>query len=250
MIKLSKQILKSEKGIGLIVSILVLGLIITVFIGNISRLYLTLSETNQKVLRGIAAIQVMQDFGVAALQANDISSRGPCPVGTAQIGTPGVNGFCWPTPQLCVQDPRQNLAGTRQLCLNPTVATGQAELAMTVKTLEEPSFFARVKYQSYEMLRWLLNASANEAVAQVGRDLDLPNIAGNPVNSVTTVLTCTNATAGSQLCKRCVGSGGTPQYNVVCSRVRVCLMIGAACAAGVTDNWVYERFGISRQLGP
>lgn len=253
--KRALNILKSERGIGLIVTILILGLIITVFIGNIARMNLTLQETNQRLLRGIAAIQVLQDFGAAAVQANDLSTAAAlasagCPAGTVLVGGAiGPNAFCWPNP-LCVQDPRQDVGGTRQFCLDPNGGGAQAQFALIVKPLKEPTVWEQIKQKSYGLLVKVLNASANEAVAQAGRDLDLPNIAGGPSNTVTTPLACTNATPGSQLCKRCVGSGGAAVYNLVCQRIRICLMTGTACDPAVNDNWIFQRFGVSRAPGP
>lgn len=248
-----KKILQSQSGMGLIVPIIIVGLIIFTFSANIAKMYVVLNENNQKLLRGIAAIQVMQDFAVLGLQANDLSisslSVGVCAGGTTLIPPLGPNGFCWRNPS-CVAHPMHNRDadadgdGDRQICLTPVVgAAGDASLVLNITPPKEPTFFVKLKDHSYQLLKNILNVSSNEAIAQIaGRDIELPNIADNPVNAVTTNLNCAAAGGvGTQLCKRCDGA----TQNVLCTQIRVCLL-GVACDPAVADNWVFERFGITR----
>lgn len=246
------KVFRSQSGMSLLLPVVVIGLIIMTFMAAIAKMYISLNENNQKLLRGIAAIQVMQDFAVLGLQANDLSvssAPGACPAGTTLVGAAtGPSGFCWRNPT-CIAHPLQNLAANRQICLTPVVGgASDANFAMTIEDVESPSLVAQWKEKSYQLLKYFLYSSSNEAIAQaVGRDIDLPNIAGNPVNSVTSNLTCVNPplplAAGSQLCKRCEGTDVAGLVNVLCTRIRVCLL-NTPCAAGNNDNWVLQRFGI------
>ena len=249
-----KTILRSQSGMSLLLPIVVIGLIIFTFMSSIAKMYVTLNENNQRLVRGVAAIQVMQDFAVLLLQANDlyISSAGVCPAGTTTVGidpaTPG-QGYCWqtvPPTATCIRHPMQNQLANRTLCLDPA-GTGDANFALNIGPPEESTFFAQLKEKSYELLKTVLNVSATEAVAQMaGRDIELPDSAGAPVTGVTTVLSCSVAdAAGSQLCKRCVGTTAVGNTNVICKRIRVCLTGGGGvCNAANNDNWVLERIGI------
>ncbi len=246
-----KRILRSQSGMSLLLPIVVIGLIIFTFMASIAKMYVTLNENNQRLVRGVAAIQVMQDFAVIALQANDlfISSAGVCPAGTVNVNIDPATagqGFCWRTaPATCIAHPMQNAAGNRQICLDPA-GTGDANFALRIDPPDAPTFFAQIKEKSYEFLKTVLNVSSTDAVAQMaGRDIELPNIAGNPVNGVTTGLNCSTAdAAGSQLCKRCVGTTAIGNTNVICKRMRACLTGSVACNAANNDNWVLERIGI------
>lgn len=236
-----KRIINSEKGMSLILPVVVIGLIILTFSGSIAKMYISLNENNQKVLRGIAAIQIMQDFGVTALRANDLSAAGACPAGTAATGV-GAAGFCWPAPQTCVSNPMCNaslgIACAANICFNADgTAGGSAELAIHIQPPQQPTFYARAKKWGYEFLRDILNASGNEAVAQAGRDADLPALVGVlPVNTSVAF----NCAVPNAICKRC-------GVNLNCTRVRVCLLNNlATCTAAATeDNWVIERFGVN-----
>ena len=247
-----KRILRSQSGMSLLLPIIIIGLIILTFVASIAKMYVSLNENNQKLVRGVAGIQVMQDFATMLLRANDvfISSGGVCPAATIFVNIDPATagqGFCLRTAvaENCIAHPMQNAAGNRQLCLDPA-GGGDANFALKTFPLEEPTFFARFKAKSYNLLKVLLNVSATEANAQVaGRDIELPNIVGAPVNAVTTGLNCSVANAvGSQLCKRCVGTIGIGSTNVICKRIRACLTSGAACNAANNDSWLLQRIGI------
>ena len=239
------RIIKSQSGMSLLLPVMIIGLIIITFSTSIAKMYITLNENNQRVVRGIAAIQIMQDFGVMALRANDLSAPGTgCPGGTSLVGTIGPTGFCWANPT-CIPNP----LGGVDICLVPNSGTTEsAEIVFNIAPQSEnPEFYARVKTKVYNWLKEILNASSTEAVAQMaGRDMYLPDLALSavPANSVTSSLACVLGTTypPTSPCKQCTGAAA----NLRCVQVRVCLLQDLGlCDDGTNNNWIFQRFGVT-----
>ena len=251
--KIKIPFVKNQKGFGLLMAVITIGIIVAGFGITTSQLFLNTQDEAARYKRGIEVIQFMQEIGAMVQEANrkyndHIAAGNPagsCPAGY----TNKLNVFCFANGTSCVKAPGFVDAFPRTLCIDNGFDLSFMPVEDSVPKWRR--WWEQGKEKAVAFLRNAVRFEVAQATGSdnVGRDNGLPvlPISGLPVLSIDPSVntTCDNSTPGSTLCKRCTGGVGT--QNVECVLIRACLVLNPNDGTpNCTDSshYVYQRFGV------